>query len=318
MDDKYILTVIIPSYNNDQYIERCLKSIINQSIKNIKIIIVDDGSTDTSLDIIQRYTKKYNNIEYYTSKRQGPGMARNIGITNCNTKYVTFIDSDDWIDLNAYKKCVDLLECQPQCDVAVIGIMTEYDSYMLFQKRYTYENENIIDSNLALSLLTDMYNYSERISPLVGNKIYRSNLIIDNNILFPNTYFEDNVFMFKLFYYAKYIILVPDNYLHYYQRNNSIMHSFSKKHISDFFESFSDIKNFLENEKCFYDYEQMFFAYFQRSCKSLLNILFYVEQDSQIQKKYLLEFMKYLEKNYVLEDLIKNVDINIIKKIWGI
>ena len=90
MDDKYILTVIIPSYNNDQYIERCLKSIINQSIKNIKIIIVDDGSTDTSLDIIQRYTKKYNNIEYYTSKRQGPGMARNIGITNCNTKYVTF------------------------------------------------------------------------------------------------------------------------------------------------------------------------------------------------------------------------------------
>ena len=62
----------------------------------------------------------------------------------------------------------------------------------------------------------------------------------------------------------------------------------------------------------------MFFAYFQRSCKSLLNILFYVEQDSQIQKKYLLEFMKYLEKNFVLEDLIKNVDINIIKKIWGI
>lgn len=259
MDNKYILTVIIPSYNNDKYIERCLESVINQSLKNIKIVIVDDGSTDASLDIIQLYTKIYDNIEYYTSKRQGAGIARNIGISNCSTKYVTFIDSDDWIDLNAYKKCVDLLESHPQCDVAVIGVMTEYDSYMLSQKRYSYENENIIDSNLALSLLTDIQNYSERISPLVGNKVYRRNLIIDNNILFPNTYFEDNVFMFKLFYYAKYIILVPDNYLHYYQRNNSIMHSFSKKHISDFFESVSNIKSFLDYEKCFHNYEKIFF-----------------------------------------------------------
>lgn len=318
MDNKYILTVIIPSYNNDKYIERCLESIINQSLKNIKIVIVDDGSTDASLDIIQLYMKNYDNIEYYTSKRQGPGIARNIGISNCSTKYVTFIDSDDWIDLNAYKKCVDLLESHPQCDVAVIGVMTEYDSYMLSQKRYTYESENIIGSNLALSLLTDIQNYSERISPLVGNKVYRRNLIIDNNILFPNTYFEDNVFMFKLFYYAKYIILVPDNYLHYYQRNNSIMHSFSKKHISDFFESVSNIKSFLDYEKCFHNYEKIFFAYFQRGCKSLLNTLFCVEQDSQVQKKYLLVFMKYIEKNFDLEELINNIDINIIKKIWGI
>lgn len=318
MDNKYILTVIIPSYNNDKYIERCLESIINQSLKNIKILIVDDGSTDASLDIIQLYTKNYDNIEYYTSKRQGPGIARNIGISNCSTKYITFIDSDDWIDLNAYKKCVDLLESHPQCDVAVIGVMTEYDSYMLSQKRYTYESENIIGSNLALYLLTDIQNYSERISPLVGNKVYRRNLIIDNNILFPNTYFEDNVFMFKLFYYAKYIILVPNNYLHYYQRNNSIMHSFSKKHISDFFESVSNIKSFLDYEKCFHNYEKIFFAYFQRGCKSLLNILFCVEQDSQVQKKYLLVFMKYIEKNFDLEELINNIDINIIKKIWGI
>ena len=318
MSNEYILTVIIPLYNNEQYIKRCLQSVINQSIKNIKIIVVDDGSTDTSLDIIQDYTKQYNNIECYSSKRQGPGIARNIGIENCSTKYITFIDSDDWIDLNAYKKCIDLLETHQECDVAIIGVMTEYDSRILSQKRYFYSNENVINSDIALSLLTDIQNYSERISPLVGNKVYRKKVITDNNITFPNTYFEDNTFMFKLFYYARYIILVPDDYLHYYQRNNSIMHSFSTKHISDFFESFMDIKRFLENEKRFQDYKDNFFAYFQRGCKSLLNTLFYVEQDPQVQKKYLLEFAKCFEKNFELEELIENLDINLIKRIWNI
>lgn len=318
MKTEYILTVIIPMYNNEKFIERCLQSIINQSLKNIKILVVDDGSTDSSSDIIQLYVKKYDNIEYYSTDRQGPGMARNIGIKNCFTKYITFIDSDDWIDLNAYKKCLNLLENNPQCDIAVFGVMTEYDSYILSQKRYVYEMPNIIDSNMALTLLTNLQNYSEHISPLVGNKVYRHDLIVNNNIRFPNTYFEDNVFMFKLFYYCRNIILVSDNYLHYYQRTNSIMHSFSKKHIYDFFKTFADIKVFLNDEKCFNEYEKIFYAYFQRGCKSLLNTLFCVEQEPQVQKKYLLEFMKCVESNFTLEELIENIDLNIIKKIYNL
>lgn len=318
MCEKYILTVIIPIYNNENYISRCLKSVINQSVKNIKIVIVDDGSNDASYKIIQSYAERYNNIECFKTRRQGPGMARNVGLANCITKYVTFIDSDDWIDLNAYKKCIDLLECHPQCDVAVMGVITEYDSYTLAQKRYTYKNENIIDADMALSLLTNIQNYSEYISPLVGNKVYRSNLIQNNHILFPNTYFEDNVFMFKLFFYARYIILVPDNYLHYYQRDNSIMHSFSKKYIYDLMETFLNIKHFLENEKCFQEYREHFFSYFQRGCKSLLSTLFCVEQETNFQKKYLLEFIKCLENNFELEELVDNFDINIIKRIYDL
>ena len=121
-----------------------------------------------------------------------------------------------------------------------------------------------------------------------------------------------------MFYYSKYIILIPDNYLHYYQRTNSIMHSFSKKHITDFFESNLDIRDFLKNQNCFEDYKDIFFSYFQRGCRSLLNTLFCVEQDPHIQKKYLLEFMKCMEKNFDIEELINNIDINLIKKIWGL
>lgn len=318
MDEMNILTVVIPVYNNDKYIKRCINSIINQSVKNIKIIIINDGSSDNSLDIIQSYAEKHRNIDYFTTKRLGPGMARNIGIVNCTTKYITFIDSDDWIDLNAYRKCIDLLECYPQCDVAIIGVMTEYDSYILSQERYNYRYENIISSDMALSLLTNVQNYSEHISPLVGNKVYRSNLIKDNNILFPDTYFEDNVFMFKLFFYSKYVILIPDNFLHYYQRYNSIMHSFSQRHIDDFVKTFSNIKSFLENENCFSKYKKLFFAYFQRGCRSLLNTLFCVEQDFNIQKKYLLQFVKCIETTFTLEELISNIDINIIKRIYDL
>lgn len=108
-EEEFILTVIIPTYNNENYIQRCLDSVINQSLKSIKIIIIDDGSTDNSLEVIKQYARSYDNIEYCVSNRVGPGAARNIGISKCTTKYLAFIDSDDWIDLNAYKKCTDLL-----------------------------------------------------------------------------------------------------------------------------------------------------------------------------------------------------------------
>lgn len=318
MIDDYIITVIIPTYNSAEYLERCLLSAINQSIKNIKIIIIDDGSTDNTSDIIQYYMKKHDNIECYASLGSGPGAARNIGIVKCKTKYITFIDSDDWIDLNAYQNCINLLEDNPQCDAAIMGILTEYDSYILSQKRYSYEKENIIESALALSLLTNIYNYSEHISPLLGNKVYRSSVIFDHNILFPKTYFEDNVFMFQFFYFSRYVILVPRNYLHYYQRNNSIMHSFSSKHISDFFETYSIIKSFLKDENKFTEYQKYYYSFFQRGCAMLLSTLFSVEQNIQIQKKYLIEFMKHIELNFDVDELIDNIDINLLKRIWGI
>lgn len=318
MINNYIITVVIPTYNNAEYLERCLSSVINQSLKYIKIIIIDDGSTDDSLTIIQDYQRNYNNIEFYTSPRCGPGVARNIGISKCKTKYIAFIDSDDWIDLNAYQNSIELLEKNPQCDVAIIGILTEYDSHILSQKRYFYERENLIDSKLAFSLLTNVYNYSEHISPLVGNKIFRSSIITNNNILFPETYFEDNVFIFQIFYYSKYVLFVPGNFLHYYQRSNSIMHSFSSKYISDFFKTFAIIRTFLESNNCFPNYKKYYFAFFQRGCKNLLNILFSVEPIVQIQKRYLLEFIRYLESDFEFEELIENIDINLLKRIWGI
>ncbi|EOT28750.1 hypothetical protein C805_00271 [Eubacterium sp. 14-2] len=318
MIDEYIITVIIPTYNNAEYLERCLLSVINQSVKNIKIIIVDNGSTDNTSGIIQYYIKNYDNIECHITLGGGPGAARNIGIARCKTKYITFIDSDDWIDLNAYQNCINLLENNPQCDAAIMGILTEYDSYFLSQKRYSYEKENVIESKLALALLTNTYNYSEHISPLLGNKVYRSNVILDNKILFPETYFEDNVFMFQFFYFSKHIILVSRNYLHYYQRSNSIMHSFSSKHISDFFETFKILKSFLKNENRFSEYQKYYYAFFQRGCAMLLNTLFSVEQNIQVQKKYLIEFMKYIELNFDVDDLINNIDINLLKRIWGI
>ena len=106
-----LLTVIIPVYNTQQYLNRCLNSVLNQSLKEIKILIINDNSTDNCPDIIQRYSSQYKQIKVFNnSQNSGPGYARNVGLDTVNTKYVSFLDSDDWIDSNAYLNAVSLLE----------------------------------------------------------------------------------------------------------------------------------------------------------------------------------------------------------------
>ena len=92
-----LVSIIVPVFNVENYIEKCLNSIINQTYKNIEVILVDDGSTDNSGNICDVYSKKYNFIKVFHTKNGGVARARNIGLKNVTGKYITFVDSDDWI-----------------------------------------------------------------------------------------------------------------------------------------------------------------------------------------------------------------------------
>ena len=99
-----LISIIIPIYNNEKFISRCLDSIINQTYKKIEIIIVNDGSTDKSLDVISKYEKKDNRIKVINKKNEGVSIARNIGIESSKGDYITFVDADDWLELDAIEK----------------------------------------------------------------------------------------------------------------------------------------------------------------------------------------------------------------------
>lgn len=106
VNSDYKVSVIVPVYNVEQYLSDCLESICRQTLKEIEIIVVNDGSTDNSLSIIKSFQQKYSNIKLINKKNGGLSSARNAGIKVATAPYLCFIDSDDFIDLDAIEKCI--------------------------------------------------------------------------------------------------------------------------------------------------------------------------------------------------------------------
>ena len=146
------LTVIIPVYNGEKFIKNCLSSLVNQTLKNINIIIIDDGSSDNLKNELNNYSSL--NIQYYKStKNRGVSYSRNKGIKLANTKYITFIDSDDWIDLSTYEKCLKNINE----DVDIINFGVKFDKLVDYNSDtwYSYPKELEVDGETALKLYTE-------------------------------------------------------------------------------------------------------------------------------------------------------------------
>lgn len=123
---KYKLSIIIPTHNTAQYLKHTINVIINQWLKDYELIIVDDNSTDNTEEVVGHFIDKNKNIKYLKNKKNlGAGTSRNIGYKHSSGEYVTFIDSDDWADLAAYKTAVDFLDDNPDCKIAIWGIKNE-------------------------------------------------------------------------------------------------------------------------------------------------------------------------------------------------
>lgn len=174
--DKYLLSIIVPVYNTSQYLARCLNSLINQSLTNIEIIIINDGSTDQSDEIIQQYLI-HGNIRYVKlEKNTGLGYARNLGIEKSSGKYIAFVDSDDWVDLDFFKMLTDTITMD-NTDIVIGGVKNEHNNITSTSIRYDYVYPNVITANQALDLLTKSTNNNYFISPVVWNKVYKRELL---------------------------------------------------------------------------------------------------------------------------------------------
>lgn len=208
------ISVIVPIYNVEEYLERCIKTIINQTYKDLEIILVDDGSTDSSGKICDNYAKKDNRIVVIHKKNGGLSDARNAGIDKSTGKYLYFIDSDDYIELNMledlYHNCVD-----NSCEIAISNKFIEYDEKNFYEQKSILADK-VADSIEALELLLLS-------DPAIWNKLFLKDLF--NNIRFPKgKLYEDIITTPFLFEKAKRVYFNSNSYYHYIQRNNSIVH----------------------------------------------------------------------------------------------
>ena len=141
----YKISVIIPVFNSSLYLDHCLSTVVNQTLKDIEIILIDDGSTDNSLSIIKGYAKKYSNIKYISKANEGQAIARNLGIQMASGEFIAFVDSDDYIELDMLEELYNIAKLKSS-DIVVCDYVEEYSNKNIEKKSLYIEADNIIKS----------------------------------------------------------------------------------------------------------------------------------------------------------------------------
>ncbi len=235
--DKILISVIVPVYNVEKYIDKCLNSIMKQSYKNIEIILVDDGSTDKSGKICEEYAKLDNRIKVVHKKNEGLGLARNSGLEISSGKYIAFIDSDDFISENMIEKLVEEI-LNYNVDTVYCGFYEYYDSNLLLPKPCYYSNKIFEKEEITSKILLEMIGTAPKekkdslVSMSVWHALYSTEIIKKNLIKFPSEreyISEDIVFDILYLKNAKKIKFIEDC-LYFYRCNNSnsLTHKYKK------------------------------------------------------------------------------------------
>lgn len=229
-----IISIVIPMYNSEKYIKKCIESIIKQTYKKLQIIIIDDGSTDESGTICKEFCKKDNRIEYFYKKNQGVSSARNLAIDKIIGRYVIFIDSDDWIEKNMIELLHENIK-KYNADISICGYDKIYQNGKVDISECNYKNKIYTKNKIYMyENLLNKHGYKG----YLWNKLIKTDLIkkADKIIYFNEKVHlqEDLLFLCEVLKNTKSIICDTNNKLyHYIQRSNSAISSkYSIKYVS--------------------------------------------------------------------------------------
>lgn len=242
------ISVVVPVYNVEKYLKECIDSIINQTLEDIEIICVNDGSTDSSLEILNDYAKKDSRIIVINKSNSGYGHTMNMGLNAASGEYIGIIESDDFADKNMFE---DLYKLAKESDADIV----KGDWYNYWSKNKFARKNNRISSAKTLKLTNAKQDKSLlRINPSVWSAIYKKEFLNKYNIRFletPGASYQDLAFSFKVFALAEKVILTDKAYLYYRQDNmNSSVKSKTKvycvcdeyEEIDRFLEEYPDLK----------------------------------------------------------------------------
>lgn len=218
-----LVSVIVAVYNVEDYLVDCLNSLINQTFTDMEIICVNDGSTDNSLDILNEYASKDDRIKVFSKENGGPGPARNYGLDHACGEYVFFLDSDDWLDLNAIKI---LYEKAKTDDLDLLIFLAENfdDNQNKFYEDDYYNNVNIPDTfNNEIFSHKDLGRHLFSVAVVPYNKLYRRSVLENYRIRFPeNVLFEDNPFHYEVLLASRRMSIIRKHFVLRRRRENSV------------------------------------------------------------------------------------------------
>ena len=292
---KPIISVIVPVYNVEKYLSKCLDSILMQTFSNIEIICVNDGSTDNSRKILETYRKKDSRIKIVDKKNGGLSSARNAGMKVATGEFYSFIDSDDWVDKTMIEKLYDSMT-KYSTDIAICAV------HQFDEKRQTYDDSN---KYYTLDFFDESFDnrafsYKETkpflmdVCVMAWNKLYRKSFIDECKSEFPDgLIFEDGPFFFSIFFKTKRVSIVRD-FLYYYRVNRK--GSIIQRGGTQFMDIVDVINLMYENVKDISDYEDIKYMFFRKKVEDLLSRL------DNINPKYKKDYVQKIRTKSVLVD----------------
>lgn len=308
-----LVSIIIPVYNVEKYLKRCLESVMNQTYKNIEIICINDGSTDRSLKILENYKIQDNRIKVFSQENKGLSETRNRGINLAEGKYIFFIDSDDWIPNSAIENLIKQIT-NKSIDVVIGGISKIYkknkEDIVLKKEKIEYT----LDEYMAFALK------EKKFLAIVCNKMFKKEIISNKNLKFEKgVLYEDFLFTMQYLKECKKIAILDKSiYNYFFIREDSIINKINNKDL-DALKSIKKIEKVLEeteiiNSKLFKNY---IFEWIMSATVSKLfkfgnkqEIVIYrdVLKKDKIFKKYYKYYLKNSNLNY--KKLISYVFVN--------
>lgn len=301
--ESYSLSIVLPVFNVEKYLERCIKSILEGTYKDLELVIVNDGTKDNSENIIIRYLEKYNNITYIVKENGGLSHARNVGYTYAKGEYIAFFDSDDYIKKDMYEKLMAKVK-DYNYDIVVCDLYMEYEQ--TGKKIYVGSNvekeyKDVEKDNNGISIRKEIM---ENIYIAVHNKIYKKELIektFENGMPFVNgMYYEDILYTYSILQNTRSISFVKEPLYYYVQRTSSISNNYDKK-LYDIITSVEMlIENAVENNR-FEDYKEileyigiryMYGTFMKRIAKTKNKKIYLegynrvIQEDKKIYEKY--------------------------------
>lgn len=306
-----LVSIIIPVYNVGKYLSRCIESIQRQTYTNLQIILVDDGSTDSSSELCDEYEKKDDRIIVIHKENGGLSSARNAGLEICQGEFFSFVDSDDWIDEN----CIDIMLkaiLESKSDIVQCGYRkVDDDKNVIFQS--TMENSILNGHKEILDSFFVLQNYNT----MACMKLYRSDLLGDVRF-YNGRNNEDTIYFADYINQIDRVQIINDILYNYYINCDSIMHSrINKKKVDDaFFSAEYLLKKCLESYPEYICYMRRNICnfstglYLQAYQQSEINLMKFINEkfifnynvikkNKNIEKKYLLKFMLFYYFKYL-------------------
>ena len=259
------VSIIVPAYNVENYIEKCLETLVNQTLQEIEIIVVNDGSTDTTKQKIEKYLSAYpEKIKYLEKTNGGLSDARNYGMPSAQGKYIGFVESDDYVELNMFEEMYKKAE-EENADMVECDFIWEYP------------NKKRIDTGRIYTNKKEAFLYARVVA---WNKLIKKETLDKAGIIFPKGLrYEDTEFFYKLLPSLNKISFVKEPMVHYIQRENSIANTQNER-VKEIFQIWDNIIKFYKQNNLFEEYKNEIEYTYTRFllCSSLLRIVKVADQ----------------------------------------